>query len=476
MGLKDNALFGDAGRGGDGWASERLEAAVESITLKMLEAVRLSRTRLSTMLEHPRAEEFVVGAYMRYPDLEEAAGRDGSPYALGPGRFLPAQITKVSRAKSSTTNANSNADGLSQSQSQEGLQLSLLQYTQRADGSLKLKKSKVELALVSEEPFTHHELEAWKKLLKLFDGRPGSEKLYALPNILPIKGLKLASFSFTSEDVDEIIRRKRLGDDGAPFSVLKMSLKELYLRKAELENEIEDLKETAGHSTLQNLHAGFRLLAKENEQDDDDDDGLLHDEEARIIADKKEELKRVSERLETLKVQEEASATADNQQSRSHPQHLQNQHQYQKQSSFAVLAGGLPKSVDPTTSMLTPKFLQGNFDSAAGLPTGPAEGSGAGDLWYTLPFVQSVETPSWHTPQSAQLPRETTAPQSPPPAQAQSLTKRLHRLREANEDIVAKQAVAASAAAEVFLSAPRISPLPGLCRTNMPRWPLSDTT
>lgn len=95
------------------------------------------------------------------------------------------------------------------------------------------------------QPFTTEELEKWQTLLKLFTGRSGAEKLQALPQILPVTAERLASFTFTAEDVDDILREKaakqaQSGQHDKNAAVAFLNFSDLMLRRAELEYLVSD--------------------------------------------------------------------------------------------------------------------------------------------------------------------------------------------------------------------------------------------
>lgn len=141
-----------------------------------------------------RFDEYIFGAYVRYPDLEliEAEGQNPANVST----FLPAQISRVTQlSKPDEVRVEREAPCLVLHE------LTILQYTQRHDGSLKIRKSRADLNFVSNEPFTARELEKWRSLLRLFSGRAGADKLKTLPQILSVTAQKLRDFTFTDEDV-----------------------------------------------------------------------------------------------------------------------------------------------------------------------------------------------------------------------------------------------------------------------------------
>lgn len=83
-----------------------------------------------------RCDEYLVGAYVRYPDLEIIETGDVPETMHHTVSPLPAQITKVQ--KTSEDETNTSAPYL----------LTLIQYTQRSDGSLKIRKAKMDMRLV----------------------------------------------------------------------------------------------------------------------------------------------------------------------------------------------------------------------------------------------------------------------------------------------------------------------------------------
>ncbi|EZG66636.1 hypothetical protein GNI_078300 [Gregarina niphandrodes] len=239
----------------------RLERAIAEITLEMLEAVRLSPSQLLHILEHPRCSEYLVGAYVRYPDLEEMENGDvdeSQYYSIPP---LPAQITKlIPREEGPTTVTIENE------QHTVHYDFSIIQYTQRSDGSLKIRKGKMYLPLVQKAAFTESELRKWQNLLKMFSGRQGYEKLQSLPLILPATAAKLQSFTFTNDDVD-LVLKKKFNSDGPFAHVATLNFRDLYIRKSELEYNIrgkeEELNETTSEEAIEAIREEIGKLQAE---------------------------------------------------------------------------------------------------------------------------------------------------------------------------------------------------------------------
>lgn len=135
-------LFDDAGsRSMRDTLDRRLERAIASITAEMLEAVRLSSDRVVHILEHPRREQFLVGAYVRYPDLELIETGAASAYDRVPA--LPAQVNKVVELDDEEKFVMPDGSSVKLKH-----QLHVIQYTQRSDGSLKIRKAKLDLRLM----------------------------------------------------------------------------------------------------------------------------------------------------------------------------------------------------------------------------------------------------------------------------------------------------------------------------------------
>eukprot|EP01053_Blabericola_migrator_P005968 Blabericola_migrator_1__5967@NODE_3006_length_2121_cov_196_280915_g1880_i0_p1_GENE_NODE_3006_length_2121_cov_196_280915_g1880_i0NODE_3006_length_2121_cov_196_280915_g1880_i0_p1_ORF_typecomplete_len499_score124_02Plus3/PF03126_18/3_6e07YscOlike/PF16789_5/0_013_NODE_3006_length_2121_cov_196_280915_g1880_i05422038 len=312
---RDEPLFAETSKSG---VDRKLERAIAEITLDMLEAVRLSQALLLHILEHPRAEDYIIGAYVRYPDLEKVEADGVAPFEAP---LLPAQITKIVSLE--VPERVKTADG---GENLCNHQLTIVQYTQRFDKSLKIRKAKLNVEHVNNEPFLLRELEQWQELLKLFSGRVGAEKLQTLPQVLPETAERLKSFTFTDEDVNAILQKRMEQQEGLAKGSTAQTLnwRDLYLKKAELEFQISELQADAE---------------------------LSEEAEARLDA-AQQELSQVKHNLDILR-KEESSKKEPTPGSGTEPQPLVAPAVVTRQSRRTA-----PPAGADSANMLTPRFLQ----------------------------------------------------------------------------------------------------------------------
>eukprot|EP01056_Protomagalhaensia_sp_Gyna25_P000168 Protomagalhaensia_sp_Gyna_25__167@NODE_107_length_5213_cov_41_744105_g84_i0_p2_GENE_NODE_107_length_5213_cov_41_744105_g84_i0NODE_107_length_5213_cov_41_744105_g84_i0_p2_ORF_typecomplete_len506_score83_65Plus3/PF03126_18/2_2e07_NODE_107_length_5213_cov_41_744105_g84_i010792596 len=344
---RDEPLFADTSKSG---VDRKLEKAVSEISLDLIESVRLHQALLLHILEHPRAKDFIVGSYVRYPDLEKVEA-DGVPPEEAP--LLPAQITKLVPLK--TPEKARTAAG---NEAVCNHQMTILQYTQRFDKSLKVRKSKLNIEHINNEPFEMRELEQWRELLKLFSGKAGADKLQALPQMLLETAERLKSFTFTDEDVNAILQMRLEQQEGLARLSAGQTLnwRDLYLKKAELEFTIQEL-------TL---------------------DPDLPEEAAAKLEQTQAELVQVKHNLEILRKEEGTTEE---------PSKLMEIHPVLPPSATVNRGGRRPVPTPATgndVSVLTPRFLQQK--SAQG-----AAGSRVID-WRALECAQHYSKVSWGLP------------------------------------------------------------------------------
>ncbi|PFH32871.1 RNA polymerase-associated protein RTF1 [Besnoitia besnoiti] len=205
---------------------------LQKISLDLLNSVRLSTERLLHMLEHPQAEKFVRGCFVKVPQpaSARAAGLGGEPpfgwvcqiVGLRPCETYLVPLDRAFFASPGKDGACRKGEGTPCNV------LLLLRVAPRAAAKFDREFSLVDLL---NSPVTPAEYEEWKKKLQEFDSVEDlSKKLRA-------KMQQLKEFTFTDEDVQAILAKKQQdAASGAFLTTTGNLLKQLMSIKHEMDS------------------------------------------------------------------------------------------------------------------------------------------------------------------------------------------------------------------------------------------------
>ncbi|ESS31619.1 RNA polymerase-associated protein RTF1 [Toxoplasma gondii RUB] len=211
---------------------ETARRMLQRISLELLNGVRLSTERLLHMLEHPQAEKFVRGCFVKVPQPAAAASKSPSPES--PPVAWVCQIVGLRPCapyfvpKASGTLAESAGLGAESRRGSVPCAVKLLlRVAPKASAKFDREFSLAELL---NSPVTPAEYEGWKKKLQEFDSVEDlSKKLRA-------KLQQLKEFTFTDEDVQAILSKKQDSGAGSFLMTTGTLLKQLMSIKHEMDS------------------------------------------------------------------------------------------------------------------------------------------------------------------------------------------------------------------------------------------------
>ncbi|PHJ14658.1 rna polymerase-associated protein rtf1, partial [Cystoisospora suis] len=190
---------------------------LQKISLELLNSARLSTERLLHMLEHPQAEKYVRGCFVKVPQPSSSPSNEGSSFLLlppSPGwvcqivgiRSCEPYIVRSGVGGVSTPAGERNASGGGGAGGGMSCSYKLvLRVAPKASAKFDREFALTELL---NTPVTPIEFEEWKRKLQEFDS------VDDLAKRIKAKVQQLKEFTFTDEDVQTILARKQQDSGG----------------------------------------------------------------------------------------------------------------------------------------------------------------------------------------------------------------------------------------------------------------------
>ncbi|KAH8582937.1 uncharacterized protein ELE39_002282 [Cryptosporidium sp. chipmunk genotype I] len=209
-GIQESSLFDD-----DNQSQERMlrryEKVLESINLKLMKSVHLTKDRIEFMLEHPKFNEYLCGSYVKVPIINPSTNSE---------IFLTCEVF----------------DSHISDQNQCVLTL-------QRGGS----KKEWGIESISNNIFTNEDLLEWKAMIKEFYSND-PEYILSLPRILQKKARDLNNFQYGDDDIALILERKQ-----KKASNNSLSGKTLIETRTNLQTQIKQLEAQLKNIGLDNV-------------------------------------------------------------------------------------------------------------------------------------------------------------------------------------------------------------------------------
>ncbi|OII78235.1 hypothetical protein cand_034600 [Cryptosporidium andersoni] len=187
---------------------KKCERILQSISLRMMEAVHLKRDRIEFMLEHPKFDDYLRGSYVKVPIINNASNVT---------TYLICEISDVYI----------NNDG--------GCILIL-----RRGGMDK----EWDLSSISNEPFSEEDLLEWKAMVREFN-ISDIQSIINLPKNLELKATMLRNFQYGDDDIAFILQEKHRNS-----SLNMISGKVLIEKRTNIQTQIRQLEQQLKNSYL----------------------------------------------------------------------------------------------------------------------------------------------------------------------------------------------------------------------------------
>lgn len=206
--IRETSLFDD-----DNHSQEKLmrkcDKVLESISLKLMRSVHLTRDRIEFMLEHPRFTEYISGSYVKVPIINPSTNSE----IFLTCEVFDAQIIDENKCV----------------------------FTLQRGGS----KKEWGIESISNNVLTNDDLLEWKAMVREFYSSD-SDYILSLPRVLQKKAIELNGFQYGDDDIALILERKQKTNANS------LSGKILIETRTNLQTQIKQLEMQLKNTGLDN--------------------------------------------------------------------------------------------------------------------------------------------------------------------------------------------------------------------------------
>ncbi|KAF7458845.1 Plus-3 domain protein [Cryptosporidium felis] len=183
---------------------KRCEKVLESISLKLMKSVHLTKDRIEFMLEHPKFSEFLAGSYVKVPIINPATNSE---------IFLICEVFD------------------SHFDEENKCTLTLQRGGSKKDWGIES---------ISNDSFNNGDLLEWKAMIKEFYSND-PDYILSLPRILHKKAQGLSSFQYGDEEIALILEKKQKASNSLSGKILIESRTNIQTQIKQLEMQLKNI-------------------------------------------------------------------------------------------------------------------------------------------------------------------------------------------------------------------------------------------